>query len=369
MASIVEKRLSDGQSAYLVRWRNPDDNRQRSEQFRRKTDAVRKARTVEASKDAGTYLDPRAGRMTLQEFWDDWSPSAYATLARNTVYQQRRSFENHAVPRFGSTPLFRITQLDVAKWVADLSASELKPATVRLAHLVLSKTLGAAVDAGRLRRNPAQGVRLPTITRAEKRVLSGAEVERLAEAIDPRFCLFVWLGAYCGLRTGEMRGLRWSDIDCDTRWLHVRRQVTEVGGVQEETLVLKTSAAHRRVPVPRFLLETLKLYRNDAPNTDLVIPGPEGGPLRTTFAARFFEPACVRARIGHFSPHELRHTAITRWVSQGALPQDVARWAGHSTVAQVLDLYTHYEESAAERVRASLDAYARSESAHHMDRR
>jgi integrase len=355
MASIVTKQLSDGSKAYLVRYRTPN-GQQRSKQFARKVDATRFANTTEADISRGDFVDPKAGTITLTDWWAEWYPTVSVRLAANTRDRDQRTFRNHVEPTFGATPLGRIDHMDVARWVTQLAERQ-APATAVKCHQVLRRSLQGAVRAGRLRHNPADGVKLPKVGRCDKRALTGAEVERLAEAMDERFQLFVWLGAYCGLRTGEIRGLQWGDIH--SGWVHVRRQVTEVAGVQQLTDILKTDAARRRIPVPAFLDQLLTDAQGDAPAGAPVIPGPDGGLLRDSFRARFFGPAVTRAGLGKFSPHELRHTAVTRWVSQGALPQDVARWAGHASVVTILDLYGHSEDEAAERVRRSMDSYAR----------
>ena len=56
----TEKRVRDGQTAYVVRWREPD-GRQRSRSFARKGDATRHETTVAADLVRGEYIDPSAG--------------------------------------------------------------------------------------------------------------------------------------------------------------------------------------------------------------------------------------------------------------------------------------------------------------------
>ena len=65
MASIVEKRLSDGSRAYLVRFRT-NDGHQRSKQFKRKKEAEAYVNLVEVDRLQGALIDPRLGRITLR---------------------------------------------------------------------------------------------------------------------------------------------------------------------------------------------------------------------------------------------------------------------------------------------------------------
>jgi hypothetical protein len=79
---------------------------------------------------------------------------------------------------------------------------------------VISKSLRAAVDARKLRYNPADNVPLPKVEREEMRFLGPREITQLAGAIDPRYRHFVLLAAYTGLRVGGDRrahlGSSWS---------------------------------------------------------------------------------------------------------------------------------------------------------------
>jgi site-specific recombinase XerC len=63
-----------------------------------------------------------------------------------------------------------------------MTAGGLAPATVRQAHWVLALVLTLAVRDGRITRNPATGVPLPRVVRAEPRFLSRDQVEQLADA-------------------------------------------------------------------------------------------------------------------------------------------------------------------------------------------
>ena len=123
-------------------------------------------------------------------------------------HQRAHHSANVSRPARGS-----IDHTAVATWVADLSASGLAPATVVKAAQIMGKTMGAAVDAGRIRNDPTARVKLPRIEHHEMRFLTPAEVATLADAIDPRYRALVLVGAYCGLRFGELAGLKRDRVD------------------------------------------------------------------------------------------------------------------------------------------------------------
>ena len=56
--------------------------------------------------------------------------------------------------------------------------------------------------------------------------------------------------------------------------------------------------------------------------------------------------------------HDLRHTAVSWWIASKADPKQVATWAGHSSVATVMDRYGHFLPDREEHVMDSLDELA-----------
>ena len=116
MASIVEKRLSDGSRAYLVRFRTPD-GQQRSKQFKRKKDAEAYVNLVEVDRLQGALVDPRLGRITVGEWWDQWWPTV-THLRPSTRARDAQFFRTHVRPVFGSTPLGKLDRTVLRSWVA-----------------------------------------------------------------------------------------------------------------------------------------------------------------------------------------------------------------------------------------------------------
>jgi hypothetical protein len=105
-ASAVDKRLSDGSKAYLVRFRT-SDGKQRSKQFKRRRDAEAYANVVEVDRQQGALIDPRLGRITIAEWWDRWWPTV-TNLRASTKARDSQYFRTHAVPVFGNTPIGKL---------------------------------------------------------------------------------------------------------------------------------------------------------------------------------------------------------------------------------------------------------------------
>lgn len=127
-------------------------------------------------------------------------------------------------------------------------------------------------------RSPCQGVKLPEIEQTDKRYLSPIEVQRLTDAISPRFRAFT--AAYTGGRFGELAGLRRQHYEPLKRIIRIERNLTEVRGrlAFGET---KTRASRRAASIPTRLVDVLAEHLATYPgDDDLIFTAPAGGPLR-----------------------------------------------------------------------------------------
>jgi integrase len=186
-------------------------------------------------------------------------------------------------------------------------------------------------------------VRLPKRVEREMLFLDTAEVERLADAIGPHHRVVVYFLAYTGLRFGEAVALRVKRLDLLRGRCEVVESATEVGSA----LVWgPTKTDERRtVRLPRFLAELLgeHLASRSAEPDALVFTAPLGGPLRERkFLHGQLKPAAVRAGLpGELRAHDLRHTAASLLIRQGASVKAVQKTLGHKSAVMTLDRYGH----------------------------
>lgn len=119
--------------------------------------------------------------------------------------------------------------------------------------------------------SPCERVPLPKIERQEMRFLAPPEIARLAETIDPRYRALVLVGAYGGLRAGELFGLRRERVDVLRARVDVAEILIEVKG-HHHFGPPKTRAGRRVVPLPRLVAQEV------GRNLERVEPGWVGVP-------------------------------------------------------------------------------------------
>jgi integrase len=324
--------------------------------FTSKADAARYLAMVEADLHRGTWADPKLGRITLTEWAKRWQ--ATTTNLRPTTrdlyaYLLRRFL----LPTFGKTALSSIDPLSVRAWLTNLQAEQLSPSTVAKAYRLLSRILGAAVEAGYLVRNPCTVKGAGQERAPEMRFATVAQVAALADAIDPRYRALILVAAYGGLRWGELVGLRVKRVDLLHGRVTVAEQVAEVNG-QLIPGPPKTEAGRRTVTLPAVaavaLAEHLANFAEPGPE-GLVFPAPQGGYLRrSNFRRRWWVPATRAVGVEGLRVHDLRHSAATMALAAGANTRELMERMGHTSPAVALR-YQHVMAGRDQAIAAALD--------------
>jgi integrase len=161
------------------------------------------------------------------------------------------------------------------------------------------------------------------------------------------------LAIHTGLRQGELLGLRWDDIDLDTRTLSVRRTLSLGQGGPRFTEP-KTAKSRRSIELTAQAIEALKGHQTAQDEkkarlgslweeNGLVFRSTTGTPLRrNNLVRRSFKPLMEKAGLScSFRFHDLRHTAASILPLKGTHPKIVQELLGHATIAVTLDVYSH----------------------------
>lgn len=256
MAS-VEKQAN---GRYKVGYWTPD-GKDRAQRFDRKVDAQRFATEVEHSKNVGSYVDARAGRVTFGAFAAQWlTAQTFDELTREAVASRLRV---HVLPTFERVELRAIRPSMVQAWLRGRQ-EQCAPRYVRVMLANVSGILRAAVEDGLIVRNPcaSSAVRAPAV---EQHKIAPWPHERVDAVIvgHPGGCRAMpVVAAGAGLRQGEVFGLRVQDVDFLGRRLHVPQQVKLLKG--RPTIAPPKGRKTREVPladvVAAALSERLRLY-------------------------------------------------------------------------------------------------------------
>ena len=188
--------------------------------------------------------------------------------------------------------------------------------------------------------------------RPEGRTLTREQAQQLLETLkEHRHESLYLLMLSTGMRRGEALGLKWEDLNPATGVVRIKRNLKREGG-RIVTADTKTLRSRRAVNLPIPVLEALQRNRvlQDAERADLGDAWIESGFIFTTSIGtpidprnlyREFTQICERAGLGHWHPHELRHSAASLMLASGVKLQVVSEVLGHSSIRMTADIYGH----------------------------
>lgn len=331
------------------------DGRIRSRSFDRKLDADRWLDAQLVRIDRGEWLDPAAGNVPLGEWSAEWL--ATLSLKPKTRAEYESLLRSRILPAFGAVPINRITPAAIREWTTSMSAEGLSASRVRAAKDRLAQCLQMAVHDGLLVRNPAEGIKTPSVRSRPQRFLEVVDVTRLVAAAEERQAgagLVVETLAYVGLRWSELVALRRSRVEVLRRRIEVAEAATEIGG----ELSWGTPKGHeaRTVTMPTTVVDKLATHLGSVSPDGLVFTAPLGGPLRSsTWRRHVWAPAVEDSGIEGLRIHDLRHTAASLMISSGASIKAVQRQLGHASATMTLDLYGHLYDDDLDALAEALD--------------
>lgn len=169
-----------------------------------------------------------------------------------------------------------------------------------------------------------------------------------------------------GLRTGELIGLRWCDVDIKNRMIHIQRTMEYRYSSKEWRIgEPKTLNSIRDIPLTDEAIiilkdqqEKLKLLKNiPAKWTDMVFLCRDGTPTKNSAYDTKLFYYCDKIGIPRFSMHVLRHTFATRCIEAGMKPKTLQMILGHSNIGITMNLYVHITNEEKQKELKGVEAY------------
>lgn len=227
-----------------------------------------------------TWLDPARGEIALcawHKIWWEIQVGEEATLDRD-----ERMWRRHVLPAFGSHRLVELGYMEIQGWVNrlhDKNGGPLAAGSVIKAFQILDRMLTAAKLDRRIPFNPAEGVKLPPVTKPhpeDRRPPTYSQLWRIRAHIPSYHHAFVILAQETGMRFGELAGLRWCWVDLKARRIQVREVLTEVRGAIRRKEYPKSDAGKRTVPLSGLAVRVL---------TELLAAEPDASSARSSVKA------------------------------------------------------------------------------------
>jgi integrase len=305
--------------------------------------------------------DAADGSTTVGAYLADWLAREVPKFARspNTIDNYRWAVEAHLVPALGHIRLSRLTADDVDRMLEGKSAGGLARNSLVRLRTVLSKALDHAERRSRVVRNVARLTTVPAAPTKRRRSLTEDQAHAVLDAAgdDTRMTALILVGLTLGLRPGELLGLTWPDVDLDQAVIHVRRMLKKERNRPRLDDKLKTDRSRRSLAMPAAVVDALRAWRHDQrlerlaagrlwgiggwSDTDLVFTTTAGTPIDPSNLRTRFQRACDAAKVGRWTPYELRHSATSLLSAAGVPLEQIADLLGHTGTRMAAQVYRH----------------------------
>lgn len=290
---------------------------------------------------------------TVDAWYNYWIDNVKGDNIRfNTRRNYNERYERNIKPLIGDMLLKEVKPLHCQN-VLNQMADKYANSVIEHSRLVMWMMFDSAVENELLAKNPVTKSVKCTSGRKPKemRALTIEEQKLFLETVKGtsnynQYALLL----QTGLRTGEMIGLRWFDVDFENRVLHIRRTMEYRHSVGEWRIgEPKTKNSIRDVPLTQEAVNILKNQKEKLKSLkvrpiefkDSVFLCRDGTPTKNSAYDTKLFYYCDKAGIPRFSMHVLRHTFATRCIENGMRPKTLQMILGHSNIGITMNLYVH----------------------------
>ena len=327
----------------------------------RRTKRSKKLQEVKQWLADATYIDQhsdldQATDMLVDAWFDYWIGIKKQTVRPNTVRNYSERYERNIKGVIGNKLLTDVKPIHCQKIFSDMADEGYKTTTIYQSRIALYNMFEFAREDDVLITNPCKkSLKSDMGKPSEKKEALTIDVQReFLEAVvgysyenQYRFVL------QTGLRTGELIGLKWSDIDFKNRTMKIERTMEYRYKVGEWRVgPPKSKSGYRTIPLTDEAIRILENQRSKNKSLklvpiewkDIVFLCRKGTPVKnSTYDTGLFK-YCDRVGIPRFSMHVLRHTFATRCIEGGMKPKTLQKILGHSNIGITMNLYVHITE-------------------------
>jgi integrase len=308
----------------------------------------------------GTLRAPSS--TTLRDAWETWLEAVKRgeILSRNrhpykpaTVRTYAHDVREYVLPDLGALRLADVRPDDLQALVdrlvgQGLSGSKVRNVIVPLQALFRRHRREVPAD-------PTDGLDLPAPGGRRERVASPQEAAEFLEALPVDEQALWAVAFYGGLRRGELRALRVSDVDFPAATtIRVERGWDDVDGV----IGPKSAKGTRRVPIAGELRRYLLAHKlaTGRVGDELLFGRTDSAPFTPTHVRKQARKAWAVAGLEPIGLHECRHTYVSLMHAAGCSLEEIGDYVGHSSSSMV-DRYRHLIEGQREAAADRLDAF------------
>lgn len=337
------------------------DGSQRSVYASTRPDCRAKLKAAIRAIEGGTWYEPN--RLTVGQWLDIWITDYCTHATGRTIETYKFVIEKRLKPAFGRIKLTDLSKIHVRHFMNDLQKQGLAPSTIQHAKGILSAAMKCAVnEADLIPVNPVTGVKAPRRPKPPFNVIDRAQFPAfIAEAQkNPVYGRAMLFSLLTGIRAGELRGLKWSDIDFSAGVMSIQRQLYAPSYARREFRQPKDGET-RDIHLPQEALDILRAERKaqlerrvrlgadwqeDNISADLVFRREDGRSYNILEIYKATKAVGLALGFDNLHPHDLRHSYAVAALRSGIDVKTVQHNLGHKSATMTLDTYAAYTSDA-----------------------
>lgn len=360
----------DRKKPYRVFWRDAATGKQRNKSFLKRKEMMAFMESIRAVENTLAQADPNK---TIGDVMDRWYTLCTTTgrggrepVERSTA----RKYEEHRKiikARRGGRKICEFDKRDCEYLRDELLADYSRPYAKKI-FTSFKSAISQAVSDKVLTSNPASDVHIIISKRqrnANKVVIPDlSEVHQLIATIDrlmrsnnkstqktwSRYGPMFYAQLYSGMRPTEVRGLPWRDVDWERGGIQITQDADEFNVIGP----LKSGAAYRFIPLPKFVMQMLKVWEKHCPSGEheLVFPNWIGNVESLgNITNRGWYPLCRHAGlvdeagdgkfVARYHLNTLRHIKASLEIARKRSPKKIQEIMGHEDIKMTFDIYGH----------------------------
>lgn len=294
--------------------------------------------------------------VTVDAWFDYWIDIKKKTVRYNTVRNYTERYNQNIKHIIGTMLLSEIKPVHCQKIFNDMADENYKTTTIYQTRITLFNMLELAKENDVIRSNPCKKSVKSNMGKPSQKK------EALTISVQKKFLEYAHGQSYenqyrfilqTGLRTGELVGLKWNDIDFKSKTIKIERTMEYRHSTGEWRIgEPKSKSGYRTIPLTDEAINILKRQKEKNKKiqiipmewSEFVFLCKKGTPVKnSTYDTALFK-ICDKAKIPRFSMHVLRHTFATRCIEGGMRPKTLQIILGHSNIGITMNLYVHVTE-------------------------
>lgn len=270
--------------------------------------------------------------------------------SERTQKEYINQYAKNVAPFFKNYNIDDVTAMDVEKWQNSLRSKKLSSATIKRLRTILSIAFEKAVASDMVPKNPIKYAESIKVVHQKREPYSEPEMRLLIDRAEGWLKVFLIVAFSTGLRTGEIIGLQWDDVNLKDGFIDLKRAISK-GTIVDETSTTNTSKNHSRVVelIPDVVDMLAKYYRV-RPNKEWLFVTKYDEPYQDTKGvSKRFKLLLKQCGVKDKTLYATRHTFTSMMLNSGFDKTWVKAMLGHTTDSSITE--KHYFEYARNQTR------------------